>query len=332
MKENEIDYESLKECTLYYTNVKSDNKVLAEWLDDNLKKFYLYKLNNHWKLAIDDETINIIKNEIVEKTTEYEKSDERDGWLYVRINLLKRILSNLIPLELSNLEIDEFNLIQRNFKTKYNNLLNLESDTSNTGYTSIYLENKKEDLYRLVLLVRKKDIIYNKKIRVGKKTTLKDALYTLISIKCKILKLDCPDKKDIDTSKLYKYANKLNYGNEEHIKISKTIPLNYNSIINPRPKLSTTNIAIEKVTNGTGYKNIHLRLAENKVYLLFTIIKKDIKINRRKRILTTNAYCAGLKEYIGLYCEIFNLKMPTLIDYETGINNIKKSGIEIIIS
>jgi hypothetical protein len=332
MKENEINYEFLKETTLYYCKVRSDNKALGDWLDGNLKKFYLYKLNNHWTLAITDEIINIINNEIIEKTTEYEETLGWDGWLYVRINLLKRILSNLVPLKLTNLELDEFNLIQRNSKIEYNNLLNLKSDISNTGYTSIYLEKEKENSYILRLAISKKGIFYNKKIRVGKRNTLKDALYALIMIKCKILELDCLDEKDIDVSKLYRYATKIGYVNEKHIKASKPISLNYNSFICSRSKPSVAKINIEKATNGTGYKNIHLRLAENKIYLQFTISKKDINLNKRKRIITTDDYCTALKEYISSYCEIFNLKMPVKIDYDTGINSIIKSNIGIVAS
>lgn len=330
MKENEIDYSKIKEINFYYCKNKLNAHNLKGWLDDVSIPHYLYRMKNVWTLTIDDKIIDLIKNEINICSEKYEISEDRDGRLYIFIAKLKKILDNLLPLDLNNVELDEFNLIKRNSKVTYHDVTELKSDITNTGYKSIYFGL--DGGYKLSLNLVINNTIYDKNIRVGKRNTLKHAIYTLLSIKCSILGIECPAEESLDVSRLYRYANKIGYTNEEHKIKDKKIPLTYSKFNKLQIKPSVASSEIEKTTNCVGYKNINLKADEDKVYLMFTINKKNCKIMKRKRIYTVNDYKDTLKEYIKMYCEIYKVNMPEKINYDLGLNAIKKSGIEIIVS
>lgn len=206
--------------------------------------------------------------------------------------------------------------------------------TSNTGYLGVNLlrhknncKGKVYESFKLRLRFNVNGAEVTKTVTIGNVYSLKNALRTLVQIRCDFLNIEMPE--DIDYTKALAHAKNIGY--EEN-----------SSELDKKPLLQTYNIAKRKIYHrdslkksiscdysDTGYSNIRLSFHKTKngefrVYVRLIINRAGVKVDKSLSLVTIGGYKSVLRELVDLKCKLLDIKPPKTIDTSKGLRSIRK--------
>lgn len=311
---------------LYISTVKNDKRVLYVVINELKSDYYLYRAKNSWIISIDKKLYNKLLEQIEVKNTLYNNMKKKDRSILRHIRKLKRVISNL---KLTNVKMDEFELVKRSYKIDYTINKDITSDISSSGFKHISTSLNKLSGISIKLSITINEYKYSRHIDVGRKYTLKYALYELIKIKCNILDISIPSIESLDFTKAYRYADLIGYMGDPYQGEFDMVPIDtYSKRLRDNRKDNKMN-NLRKITSSTGYNSINLHANNNIVYLTVRFKHDDKKRYLNIRIDHHVDYKELLDKALKFKCDILNIDVPDDIDYQTGEEYLKMLFLEI---
>lgn len=311
---------------IYVITDKRDSSTLRLIANELKSDYYLYRIKNSWTISIDKKLYNKILEQIETQNTIYKNLKKKDRFILRHIRKLKRVINNL---KLTNVKMGEFELVKRSYKIDYTINKDITSDISSSGFKHISTSLNKLSGISIKLSITVNEYKYSRHIDVGRKYTLKYALYELIKIKCNIFDIDIPDIESLDFTKAYRYADLIGYIGDPYKGKFNILPIDtYSKRLRDNRKDNKMN-NLRKSTSSTGYNSVNLRADNNIVYLIVRFKHKNKKRYLYIRIDHHVDYKESLDKALKFKCDILNIDVPDDIDYQTGEEYLKMLFLEI---